>query len=131
MITRRNMLMGTMAGLVSAVVGCGQVAERQVDTNPNPKYGFVNLSTDKSCYNAGLIVDEDRDGMPDLIVPANGSSGLRYALFVREGFQPKSGEYIVDSRAKVMDNITLEAARQAMFKENQLNNTLKAYDPKQ
>jgi len=124
------MLMGAMTGLVSAVVGCGQPAERTADTNPNQMFSGINLSNSPTGYTFGLVVDEDRDGTPDYITydPVKGGNRI---LYVRPGFEPKSENFIVDSTTRVMDNVTLEAARQALMQQTTLRNSLKAYDLKQ
>ena len=120
MITRRNMLMGAMAGLVGCVVGCGQPSERPVDTNPNPMFGCVNLSTSKTGYTFGLVVDEDRDGTPDYVTyePVRGGNRI---LYLRPGFEPKHPSFIVDQNTREMDAHMQAYARQAMRNGDALN----------
>jgi hypothetical protein len=122
------MLMGAMTGLVLAVAGCER-PEVPVDTNPNPMFGAINLTNAPTGYTPGLIVDEDRDGTPDYITFEHTRGGNRI-LYVRPDFTPKSTNYVTDSNTKVMDHVTMEAARQAMRYQTDLKNSLKAYNTK-
>jgi len=130
MITRRQILNGAMAGLM-ALTGCS-MPEREPDTNPNPMYGYVNLDTHKMGYTPGIIVDEDRDGLPDYVVPDNMYTGPSYALFVREGFdKSKHPKFIVDSRTEVMNRSMLSRLKTIMDAQRGFNECVQNHNSNQ
>ena len=130
MITRRDIFIGAITGLVSTVLGCN-VPQREPDTNPNPRYGYVNLSENKELCTPGLIIDEDRDGTPDYISrPVTGYSSPQYVLFVREGFKPKHFAYRVDSWTKTMSPEMLAEAKKAIDIQNSLRVLMQNYPTK-
>lgn len=114
------MLMGAITGLALAVTGCN-MPEREPDTNPNPMVGYVNLSDSKTGHTPGLIIDEDRDGLPDYIVPDTYQTGPEYVLFLREGFEPRRPKYLKDSRTRVMDREMLTRAKKSLESQNSLS----------
>lgn len=114
------MLMGAITGLALAVAGCER-PQVTPGTNPNPMFGYVNLSNSLTGHRPGLIVDEDRDGTPEYIAYEPTVSGTADILFVRQGYKPNHPSFMTTPRTGVMDYHMLLYAKQSLRDEHAVN----------